>query len=103
VHGWHQDSGWDKITVLMGFPPEDKWRGEGVFSHVVRLSHPLPMPERPVPVIFGETVCRGERIPEEYVWRPVYSKGAEIIAYRDSATVHSAPDRVHRESLWRLQ
>lgn len=102
-HRWHQDSGWDKITVLMGFPPEDRWQGEGVFSHVARLSHPLPVPERPVPMVFGETACAGERVPEECVWRPMYAKGAEIIAYRDSATIHSAPDRTNRESLWRLQ
>merc|ERR1711963_1176262 len=85
-----------------GFPPEDKFRGVGVFTHVARLSHPLPIPERPVPVVFGETHRVGERIPDACIWRPTYAKGAEIIVYNDSTTVHSAPDAIHRESLWRL-
>jgi len=102
-HRWHQDNGWDKVTVLMGFPPENRFSGEGVFSHVARLSHPLPVPEKPVPAVFGETHCKGERIPTECVWRPPYAKGAEILTYCDAATMHSAPDVIHRESLWRLQ
>lgn len=102
-HRWHQDHGWDKLTVLMGFPAEDRWCGEGAFSHVARLSHPLPVPDRPVPVVFGESAAVGERLPEECVWRPLYAKGAEILVYCDSSTMHSAPDRTNREALWRLQ
>jgi len=102
-HRWHQDSGWDKSTVLMGFPPEDRWEGVGVFSHIALLSHPLPVPDRPIPVVFSEMVCLGQRIPEEYVLRPYYKKGAEIVTYNDARTMHSAPDRIDRESLWRLQ
>lgn len=102
-HRWHQDSGWDKLTLLLGFPAEDGFTGEGVFSHVARLSHALPVPAEAVPVVFGETACAGERLPEECVWRPPYAKGFELLAYRDSATLHSAPDRGRREALWRLQ
>jgi len=102
-HRWHQDSGWDKSTVLMGFPPESRWQGVGTFSHIARLSHPLPVPDKPIPVVFSEMVCVGQRIPEDYIFRPVYCKGAEIVTYNDSKTMHSAPDRIDRESLWRLQ
>ena len=38
----------------------------------------------------------------EYVIRPVYQKGAEIISYLDSDVIHSAPDEQNRSALWRL-
>jgi len=102
-HMWHQDSGWNKLTVLLGFPPEDRYQGEGVFTNIALLSHPLPVPEKPVPLVFGETHCIGESMPKECIWRPLYAKGSEILVYNDSTTVHSAPDVISRESMWRLQ
>eukprot|EP00971_Amphidinium_carterae_P256741 5097695-Amphidinium_carterae.1 len=40
----------------MGFPPESRWQGVGTFSHIARLSHPLPVPDKPIPVVFSEMV-----------------------------------------------
>ena len=41
-------------------------------------------------------------IPEEYVLRPLYSKGREIWISDDSTHLHSTPDRQRRECLWRF-
>jgi hypothetical protein len=43
-HSWHQDSGLDQRTVMVGFPPTDRYSGVGVYSHAVKLSHRLPTP-----------------------------------------------------------
>ena len=52
---------------------------------------------------------RGERrfldvdaIPEASIVRPGYGRGRELIVYSDARVVHSAPDAIHRESLWRF-
>jgi hypothetical protein len=34
--------------------------------------------------------------------RPGYGRGRELIVYSDARVVHSAPDAIHRESLWRF-
>ena len=91
------------MTVLLGFPPRDGYEGGGVFSHHVKLSHPL----RPSQ---GEThgaVVEYERlsdspIPEEYVLRPLYGRGREIWVSDDAAHLHSTPDVQLRECLWRF-
>ena len=103
AHSWHQDSGISSMTVLLGFPPRDGYEGGGVFSHHVKLSHPL----RPSQ---GEThgaVVEYERlsdspIPEEYVLRPLYGRGREIWVSDDAAHLHSTPDVQLRECLWRF-
>jgi len=97
-HAWHQDSGLVQDTAMLGFPKDNGYEGEGVFSHVVELSHRMPEPETEVP---GPVVIDG-RFPEENVIRPVYAKGREIIVYRDCDVLHSAPDKVIRDCLWRF-
>ena len=52
-------------------------------------------PPAPAQIIEG-------RFPEEFIERPVYKKGQEIIVYRDCDVLHSAPDVVIRDSLWRF-
>ena len=49
----HQDSGLDRFTVMLGFPSRDGYDGAGVFSHAVRLSHPMVPPNG---VAAGEVV-----------------------------------------------
>lgn len=101
-HRWHQDHGEDQYTVMLGFPIEDGFEGEGVFSHVIRLSHPLRRPDSkngwtegtPIPVKFPG--------PEACIIRPVYRAGQEVMVYRDSGCLHSTPDVVQREALWRF-
>lgn len=81
---------------MLGFPKTSEYTGIGVFSHCVLLSHRLEPPETPGPVVIPGDM------PEEYIYRPVYRKGAEVILYRDSSHVHSAPDEFIRQSLWRF-
>ena len=105
-HDWHQDSGREQRTVMLGFPPRDDYQGAGVFSHCVKLSHEL------VPNAGRE---RGEvveynaydttatlPISEEYVVRPEYKEGAEVLVYYDNAHLHSTPDRICRDAIWRF-
>ena len=41
-------------------------------------------------------------IGEEYVLRPIYSRGREIWISDDSTHLHSTPDQQNRECLWRF-
>lgn len=110
AHSWHQDCGISQNTVLLGFPPRDGYVGGGVFSSHVQLSHPLK------PSDGGDShgaVVEYERlslddgaapppIPDEYILRPMYSKGRELWVSDDAAHLHSTPDRQLREALWRF-
>jgi hypothetical protein len=102
-HSWHLDAGCSPgncKTVLWGFPPEDNYRGCGVFSHIVPLKKECLAPEghsnRMEPVLFDGTV------PEEYIVRPIYEPGKEIVMYRDIDVLHSAPDVTYRTSIMRF-
>jgi len=95
-HAWHQDSGLEQYTVMLGFPIRDHYSGVGVFSHAVKLSHVMPPPEVPGPVIIDDP------IPDEFVSKPVYRKGQEIIVYKDCDHFHSAPNEFIREGIWRF-
>ena len=96
THAWHQDSGLAQYTTILGFPKMSRYKGPGVFSHAVMLSHPLPPPKDPGPVIISDDV------PEECVLRPVYRRGAEVMVYRDCDHFHSAPDHFVRDGIWRF-
>jgi hypothetical protein len=98
-HSWHQDSGLDQITVMVGFPPEDRYVGAGVFSHVAPLRHRLPEPEagRCQPRLW-----EGPDIGEDSILRPSYRRGKEVMVYNDRDCFHSAPDITFRESIWRF-
>ena len=103
VHSWHQDSGRQQRTVMLGFPPKSGFEGTGVFSHCVKLSHELkPQGRRGEVVQFELYDPRPREIPEEYVIRPVYKEGAEILVYHDNAVLHSTPDYIDREAVWRF-
>ena len=41
-------------------------------------------------------------VEEKYVVRPAYHEGAEVLVYTDSAHLHSAPDRIYRDAIWRF-
>mmetsp|Transcript_19066 Transcript_19066/g.53124 ORF Transcript_19066/g.53124 Transcript_19066/m.53124 type:complete len:169 (-) Transcript_19066:18-524(-) len=95
---------------MLGFPAEDRYSGPGVFSHIVKLSHPLRQPGWEGEVIqFEDLTTPGgkagggpEEIEDEYIMRPMYRKGCEIVVYRDANHLHSSPDYAYRESLWRF-
>jgi hypothetical protein len=40
--------------------------------------------------------------PESVIIRPWYERGMEIMVYDDSWSIHSAPDHIHREAVWRF-
>mmetsp|Transcript_14716 Transcript_14716/g.21603 ORF Transcript_14716/g.21603 Transcript_14716/m.21603 type:complete len:202 (-) Transcript_14716:67-672(-) len=115
-HSWHQDTGVSygnsddsestfssdmgcKYTVMLGFPLEDEYVGTGVFSHAIKLDieHLAPQDHNTnEPVLFEGTAG------EEYIIRPEFGRGKEIIRYRDVDVLHSAPDVVHRQSVMRF-
>uniref|UniRef100_A0A7S0R1R9 Uncharacterized protein n=1 Tax=Pyramimonas obovata TaxID=1411642 RepID=A0A7S0R1R9_9CHLO len=102
-HSWHQDSGLDQVTLMMGFPAEDGFDGPGVFSHVVKLSHPLLQIGEEGSVIQWDCYDPVPApIPEECIMRPVYRKGKEVMVYRDCDHLHSAPDEANRKAVWRF-
>ena len=100
-HSWHQDSGLDRFTVMVGFPPESNWTGVGVFRHSCKLSHPLRQDGDEGEVIQWEDYEAGE-LPVSAIGRPEYSPGREVMVYCDATHLHSAPDETNRESVWRF-
>ena len=105
AYSWHQDAGISSDTVLLGFPARNGYEGGGVFSSQVKLSHPLRPnegTEHGAVVEYERFEPPPERIPEEYVLRPLYGRGREIWISDDASHLHSTPDRQHREALWRF-
>lgn len=102
-HSWHQDSGLEQSTVMIGFPKEDKYMGIGVFSHCLKLSHKWLLPEN---VIRAGTEPRllpkDIDLDESLIVRPLYRKGKEIMVYDDRYIFHSAPDFTYRDSIFRF-
>jgi len=106
-HSWHQDSGYDRYTVMLGFPSstpsEELPEGVGVFTHAVKLSHPLAQQHAEGSVIQWENYVPYEGdFDAKYIARPVFKRGQELMIYRDSSHLHSAPDASHREAVWRF-
>ena len=114
THSWHQDTGrsqWDSHrktrTVLWGFPCDDDYDGPGVFSHVIPLqreqnakeSHPLH-----VPILYDDAIvsCSKRQSIIEYIVRPTFRLGQEILVYSDTDVLHSAPDITYRTSCMRF-
>jgi hypothetical protein len=101
-HSFHMDTGLSpeqSKTVLWGFPPVDNYRGTGVFSHVVSLTHECEAPEdhpRMQPVLFDGV------IPPECIIRPEFAVGKELLVYRDIDVIHSSPDVAYRTSVMRF-
>ena len=100
-HSWHQDSGLERFTVMLGFPPESGWEGVGVFSHSCKLSHPLRQDGDEGTIIQWEDFDAGD-LPLEVIGRPEYREGHEVMVYCDATHIHSAPDETNRESVWRF-
>lgn len=100
-HSWHQDSGLERFTVMLGFPPESKWSGVGVFSHSCKLSHPLRQDGEEGTIIQWEDLST-EDLPVQTIGRPEYREGQEVMVYCDATHIHSAPDETNRESVWRF-
>ncbi|CAB9506032.1 expressed unknown protein [Seminavis robusta] len=102
-HSWHQDTGRspneDTKTVLFGFPIEDDYVGGGVFSHLVKLEKEQWAQEEHPP---SEPVLFASSIDDNYIVRPQFAKGQEIIIYRDVDVLHSAPDVAYRSSVMRF-
>ena len=103
-HSWHQDTGrspnGDTKTVLLGFPPEDDHDSVGVFSHCVKLERErFALDDHPVsePIVYPNL-----EIEEKYIIRPNFSKGKELICYRDVDVLHSSPDVAWRASVMRF-
>ena len=40
--------------------------------------------------------------PEENIIRPWFQRGSEVMVYDDTWSIHSAPDHIHREAVWRF-
>ena len=101
-HSWHQDVGVPGLTVLLGFPPRDRYVGGGVFSSHVKLSHPL----RPTHGEAHGAVVEYERFEPPPPRLPTStccarSTAAAARSVSDSCHLHSTPDRQCREGLWR--
>ena len=102
-HSWHQDSGRAQRTVMLGFPPEDNYCGAGVFSHGVKLSHEIASQGKRGDVVqYDQYDPYPGDIPEEFIVRPMYKQGAEVLVYYDNAHLHATPDVIHREAIWRF-
>lgn len=114
-HGWHQDYGQLESSsrddndehqgnkhVFFAFPPHDHYNGIGVFPHLIKLKYeqwakPLDAASnRNKPTFYRGTV------PEEYIVRPRYTAGREIIIFQDVDVLHSSPDIQYRESIMRF-
>ena len=101
-HSWHQDSGRQQHTLMVGFPPSDGYSGIGVFSHAVKLTHRLADHERNEPRLWQQLKLLAPPEPHTIV-RPLYVPGLqELMVYDDRDVFHSAPDFAHRESVWRI-
>jgi hypothetical protein len=117
THSWHQDTGrshmikkdtnnhYKKKTVLWGFPCEDEYDGIGVFSHIIPLqqeqiatdTHPMN-----VPIVYDDVLFSNHNNMEDYIVRPTYRRGQEILVYSDTDVLHSAPDITYRTSCMRF-
>ena len=101
-HSWHLDTGVspeNSKTVLWGFPAVDDYSGSGVFSHLVPLRYECHAPDghaRMEPILFQGT------IDEQFVIRPSYAAGRELLIYRDIDVLHSSPDVTYRTSVMRF-
>lgn len=109
AHSWHLDANLPQTTVMFGFPRANNYKGAGVFSHAVQLSHQLrdqvPGGGQVVQYDEFEIVRNGElppTFPEENIIRPWFERGSEIMVYDDTWSIHSAPDHIHREAVWRF-
>lgn len=84
----------------MGFPKENNYDGVGVFSHAVKLKYERVAPEDhpdEEPVVYPGLIMA-----DEYIVKPRFAKGNEILVFKDIDTLHSAPDVTYRTSVMRF-
>jgi hypothetical protein len=111
-HSWHQDTGIScsdaddssnleksRFTIMLGFPMEDEYEGTGVFSHSIKLTEEHLAPKGHS---INEPILFEGSVDEQYIVRPLFTSGKEILRYRDVDTLHSAPDVVYRKSVMRF-
>jgi hypothetical protein len=106
-YSWHQDTGRShqgsdstRRTVLLGFPREDNYDGTGVFSHAVKLKYERNAPmDHPInePIVYPNLV-----VEDEFVVKPRYAMGHELIMFRDVDILHTAPEVAYRASVMRF-
>ncbi len=108
-HAWHQDRAGDEraVTAMLGFPASDRYEGCGVFSHVAALSHLVVTEEEetissPREFYPAAKYLDVDDVPEASIVRPSYGRGREILLYSDARNIHTSPDIVHRDCLWRF-
>ena len=118
----------DFYTAMLGFPRENNYEGVGVFSHCFKLSHRLTTQlhgegnvieyeqlmdalsklqgkeslEDATSAEAMQAIQERYQIDEKFVLKPWYSRGKEIIVYDDSTHLHSAPNHIYREAIWRF-
>lgn len=102
-HSWHQDTALmgEQRTVMLGFPCVNDYDGTGVFSHAVKLRQPrIAPPNHPPnePLLYTSP----PQIPDNYIIRPRFAVGKEIMVYPDTHILHSAPDVTYRSSVMRF-
>lgn len=106
THSWHQDTGTTASrTVCWGFPAQDHYQGCGVFSHLVGLK--VACRDKSDDNHEGrnlrvEPVLWDGNIDEQFIVRPEFKPGQEIISYRDIDVLHSSPDVAYRSNLMRF-
>jgi len=98
-HSWHQDTGRESYTVLWGFPNEANYCGTGVFTHILTLRQSHYAPEGHA---LNEPLLFQGNIPEEFIVRPKFEPGKELLIYRDVDALHTAPDVTYRASIMRF-
>lgn len=108
-YAWHQDRGGDDsaVTVMVGFPSADNHRGCGVFSHVAPLSHYVTNKEpednaHPREFYPERRFLDVDDVPDASIVRPEWCRGKEILVYSDARNIHTSPDIIHRDCLWRF-
>jgi hypothetical protein len=109
-HAWHQDYGClekgidtrygNNKHVFLGFPCENNYFGTGVLPHVIKLRQEQWIQR--VDSTAEKPMFYQGNVPEEYIVRPLYAPGKEIIVFRDVDVLHSTPDIQYRTSLMRF-
>ena len=110
AHSWHQDCNLPQMTVMLGFPKSNQYKGTGVFSHAIKLSHQLQdqVPGGGAVVQYDEYKGVGQQedlpnpFPDSVILHPWYAKGREVMVYDDTWHLHSAPNHIHRAAVWRF-
>jgi len=107
-HAWHQDYGHletpheNNKLVFLAFPPHNHYKGTGVFPHVIKLKcQHWAKPQDMMDSSYKPTFYRGT-VPNQYIVRPRYVPGGEIILFRDVDVLHSSPDIQYRASIMRF-